>query len=96
MATAVGVFVFYFCWLLLLFSLLAQGAYLYFFAGLLVKFLAEFLFLYAVLHSFGKKIEWLPFVVLQVLHPLYVLYFGVAVNMGGFSWKERTYNYAKK
>lgn len=95
MATAVGVFVFFFCWLLLLGSMLAQGAYLYFFGGLLVKFLAEFLFLYAVLHSFGKKMEWLPFMLLQVLHPLYVLYFGVAVNRGGFSWKERTYNYAK-
>lgn len=95
-ATAIGVFVFYFCWVVLLLSLLVQGAFLYFFVGLLVKFLAEFLFLYAVLHSFGKKLEWLPFVLLQVLHPLYVLFFGVAVNRGGFSWKERIYNYAKK
>lgn len=94
--TALAVSTFHFCWLLLLASVLAQGAWFYFFAGVLVKFMAESLFLYAVLHSFGKKMEWLPFAVLQLLHPIYVLFFAMTVNFGGFTWKERTYNYAKK
>lgn len=93
--TALAVFTFHFCWLLLLGSVLAQGAWSYFFAGVLVKFTAESLFLYAVLHSFGKKMEWLPFVVLQLLHPVYVLFFALTINFGSFTWKERTYNYAK-
>lgn len=94
--TALAVFAFYFCWLALCVGLLVQGEVLYFLSGVLLKLLAESLFLFAVLHSFGKKMEWLPFAALQVLHPIYVLFFGLAVNRGSFSWKERIYNYAKK
>lgn len=94
--TALLVFTFHVCWLALLACLAVQGCWEYFFAGAFVKFLAEYLFLYTVLHSFGKKTEWLPFVLLQLLHPAYVLFFGLAVNFGSFRWKGRTYNYAKK
>lgn len=94
--TALLVFAFHACWLVLLAGLAVQGRWEYFFAGAFVKFLAEYLFLFTVLHSFGKKMEWLPFVLLQLLHPVYVLFFGLTVNFGSFRWKGRTYNYAKK
>lgn len=92
--TAIGLVFFHASWLLLSASMLLYYPFPYFFAGALIKLGTEFLFLHSVLQSFGKKMTYLPFVLLQILHPLYVLFFGIAVNFGSFSWKGRTYKYA--
>lgn len=92
--TAIGLVLFHASWLLFSVSMLLNYPFAYFFAGALIKLGAEFLFLHSVLQSFGKKMPYLPFVLLQILHPLYVLFFGIAVNFGSFSWKGRTYKYA--
>lgn len=92
--TAMGLFLFHASWLALSVAVFLQQPFAYFFTGALLKFGAEFLFLRTVLQSFEKKLEWFPFILLQLLYPLYVLFFGIAVNFGSFSWKGRTYKYA--
>lgn len=92
--TAVGLFLFHASWLALSVAVFLQQPFAYFFAGALLKLGAEFLFLHTVLQSFGKKLAIFPFILLQLLYPLYVLFFGIAVNFGSFSWKGRTYKYA--
>lgn len=93
--SAIGVFLFHAAWLGLSLVLVVQQPFIYFFMGALVKLGAEFLFLHLVLKSFGKKLPLFPFMVLQVLYPFYALFFGIAVNFGSFTWKDRTYKYAK-
>lgn len=92
--TAIGLFLFYACWLVLSVAVCLQQPFVYFFTGALIKLGVEFLFLQTVLQSFGKKLPGLPFILLQLLYPVYVLFFGIAVNFGSFSWKGRTYKYA--
>lgn len=91
--TALAVFFFYASWLLLSLAMLAKGLLLYFFVAALLKFASEYLFLRSVLQSFNKKTRWFPFIVLQLIYPFYVLFFGLAVNFGSFTWKGRTYKY---
>lgn len=93
--TAIGVFLFHAVWFGLSVLVVVEQPFIYFFMGALVKLGAEFLFLHLVLKSFGKKLPLFPFMVLQVLYPFYVLFFGIAVNFGSFTWKDRTYKYAK-
>ena len=92
--TALSLFLFYAVWLGLQLILLLKGEWLLFFGGALLKFGLELLFLQAILGQMGKKVPLLPFILLQLIYPFYVLYFGVAVNFGSFSWKGRTYKYA--
>ncbi|WP_017732896.1 glycosyltransferase [Nafulsella turpanensis] len=93
-ATALSLFLFYTAWIGLLLNLLLSGQWFLFFGGVLLKFSIELLFLQAVMGLMGKKIPWLALIFLQLVYPFYVLYFGVAVNFGSFSWKGRTYKYA--
>lgn len=92
--TALSLFLFYTVLLGLQLILWLKGEWFLFFGGALLKFGLELLFLQAVIGLFGKKIPWLPFLFLQLIYPFYVLYFGIAVNFGSFSWKGRTYKYA--
>lgn len=55
------------------------------------KILLEFILLKNALEFLNKKLNLLKFMVLQILYPFYVIYFGVAANFGSFSWKGRTY-----
>lgn len=101
--TAGGVFIFHASWVLLLISILMSLSWKtsllwvpsvgFFFAAVLIKFWSEYLFLQIVLESMNKKLLLLPFLVLQLLYPFYVVFFGIAVNFGSFSWKGRTYKY---
>lgn len=92
--TALFLFLFYAAWLGLQVTLLLEEKWFLFFGGALLKFGLEFLFLQDVSGLMGKRLPLLPFLFLQLLYPFYVLYFGVAVNFGSFSWKGRTYKYA--
>ena len=101
--TALGVFFFHLSWIIFFLIVLRDQLTVglssnnpllfYFFIGALFKFGTEFLFLQIVLKSLNKKLLLWPFIVLQLLYPVYVLIFGIAVNFGSFSWKGRTYKY---
>lgn len=93
--TAIAVFLLQAGWLISSALMMCYYPLFYFFAGVLLKFGAEFLFLRSVLRSMGKKMLLIPFLLLQLLYPFYVLFFGLAVNFGRFTWKGRTYNYSK-
>lgn len=91
--SALALFAFYASWLFLAVAMLVKGLLLFFFAAALLKFAFEYLFLRSVLQSFNKKLGWSPFIILQLIYPFYVLFFGLAVNFGSFKWKGRTYKY---
>jgi cellulose synthase/poly-beta-1,6-N-acetylglucosamine synthase-like glycosyltransferase len=57
---------------------------------LLAKFAVEGFFLGKVLKSFGKQINLPALLLLQLIYPLYVVYFGIKVNFSRqYSWKGR-------
>lgn len=61
------------------------------FIQLFFKILFEYLFLNEVLRFLDKKIKVFYFLLLQLIYPLYVVFFGLAANTGNYKWKERTY-----
>ncbi|WP_435356522.1 glycosyltransferase [Emticicia sp. SJ17W-69] len=91
--TALAVFIFSANFILLLaFSswLLAFLSVQYFVAILLIKFSAEFVFLTLIVSFLRKKylIWFIPFV--QIIYPLYVVFFGLAAQkQGEYIWKGR-------
>ena len=92
MFTALALYFLQAGWVISSISVLYALSFPYFFAGVLLKFGVEFLFLQSVLRSFGKSLPLFPFLLLQLVYPFYVLFFGIAVNFGQFTWKGRTYN----
>lgn len=91
--TALAVFIFSANFILLLaFSswILAFLSIQYFIAILLIKFSAEFVFLTLIVSFLRKKylIWFIPFV--QIIYPLYVVFFGLAAQkQGEYIWKGR-------
>ncbi|WP_277484731.1 glycosyltransferase [Catalinimonas alkaloidigena] len=59
---------------------------------LLIKGIAEFVFLKAVLHDMNEKLSVPNFFALQLIYSLYAVFFGIVANFGGYQWKERQYN----
>ena len=58
----------------------------------LIKLIPEILFITPILTFSGhKKLIWLIPVV-AVIHPIYVVLFGLAGNFGSFNWKDRVMN----
>lgn len=61
-------------------------------AAISLKFLIEFIFLYP-LCRFAKRRELLVYLpVLTVVHTIYMVYIGIAGNMGKYQWKGRRVN----
>ena len=78
-ASFVGSIVGYFNWFIL--------------AGLLgLKFLCDSIYLLVILKFFKLKMKWFEFVLLQIIHPFYIVLFGLVSNYGTFNWKGRTYH----
>ncbi|MDN5212267.1 glycosyltransferase [Fulvivirgaceae bacterium BMA12] len=59
---------------------------------ILLKFLADFLFVYIVLKFFNKKVNLLDFLILEFLYPWYAVFFGLISNFGSYWWKGRKLN----
>jgi cellulose synthase/poly-beta-1,6-N-acetylglucosamine synthase-like glycosyltransferase len=59
---------------------------------ILIKVCLEFVFLRQVLRFFDKKIQWLPFFVLQLIYPFYVIFFALGSLTGKYEWKGRKIN----
>jgi cellulose synthase/poly-beta-1,6-N-acetylglucosamine synthase-like glycosyltransferase len=78
-ASFIGSIVGYFNWFILV--------------GLLgFKFLCESIYLLVILKFFKSKMKWLEFGLLQIIHPFYIVLFGLVSNYGTFNWKGRTYH----
>ncbi|MCH8319159.1 MAG: glycosyltransferase, partial [Bacteroidetes bacterium] len=56
---------------------------------ILFKVFAEFVFLKTVMKFFSKRFKTLAFVLIELIHPFYVVFFGCLSNLGGFRWKGR-------
>lgn len=56
---------------------------------LLIKALAESLFLGQVCRFLKIKWNWLAFIVLQFVYPIYVISVGIVSNFVAYSWKDR-------
>ena len=92
---AIGLFLYY---LLLLVTTTAAFAepmlFFYVLLALLLKGLAEYRFLAPVLYFLKKRLSLKVFLLLELVYPFYVLFFAVVANVGGFTWKERSYRYS--
>ncbi len=93
---ALGISIWFFN-VLLLFSGIATLTYYnnlwpVFAAAISLKFLIEFIFLYP-LCRFAKREELLAYLpILTVVHVTYMVYIGIAGNMGKYQWKGRRVN----
>ena len=59
---------------------------------ILIKFSVDFLFLYAVLRFFNKKVNLRDFLILELFYPCYAVFFGLFSNFGSYKWKGRRLN----
>lgn len=62
-------------------------------AGFLVlgKFLLDFVFLFNAGNFLNEKIRLIPFFLIQLLYPIYILGIGLAANFASYSWKGRVW-----
>ncbi|GGC26775.1 glycosyl transferase [Parapedobacter defluvii] len=93
---ALGISIWFFNVLLLLSGVAAltccQELWPVFAAAISLKFLIEFIFLYPLCRFAQRKdlLTYLP--VLTIVHVVYMVYIGVAGNMGKYQWKGRRVN----
>ncbi|MTI32782.1 glycosyltransferase, partial [Xanthovirga aplysinae] len=74
---------------LLIFGLFPPSLFLFL---LLLKSMAEFLFLKDVLGFMEKRLKKFHFLILQILYSFYVVLIGIAANFGSYQWKGREIN----
>jgi cellulose synthase/poly-beta-1,6-N-acetylglucosamine synthase-like glycosyltransferase len=60
--------------------------------SLLLKIIAEGIFISLILKSQNKAFNLFSFAFLQLIYSFYVLIFGLMANIGSYTWKERKYN----
>ena len=68
---------------------IVQNAMPYALCTMLLKVFAEFVFLKTVMKFFSKRFNYLAFVLIELIHPFYVVFLGCLSNLGGFWWKGR-------
>jgi hypothetical protein len=56
-----------------------------------IKVLSELLFLSSVLQFLIKPVHIGRFLLVQIIYPYYVIFFGIAAHRGYYSWKGRRY-----
>jgi len=56
---------------------------------LIIKVVIEGLFLLKICKMLGNKFYILPFLILQIVYPFYVVVFGLSANFGNYQWKGR-------
>jgi len=93
-ASALAVFIFVFyqsffaVFLLSLFGLYSVQIFL---IQVSIKFCCDWLFLNTVMRFLNKNLSLRWFLLSGILYPVYVVFFGVAANMGRYTWKGRQY-----
>lgn len=58
-------------------------------ALILVKIGLDGLFIGLTLSSMGRRMDLFSYLLTQVIHPFYVLFFAIVAHMGGYVWKGR-------
>jgi hypothetical protein len=58
----------------------------------LLKVILEFVFLRQIFRFLDKKMKVLPFSILLVIYPFYVVFFALGSLTGKYEWKERKIN----
>lgn len=76
------------CWIAIDASLTANPLGLYILGA---KFLVDYVFIYSVSKVQVSRVSLRSFVLLQIIYPFYVVFFGVASNFGAYSWRDRTH-----
>jgi len=63
----------------------------YFLLGTTVKISLEYFFIYSISNKMNEKVILLPFMILELIYPLYVTFFAFVSNLDGYEWKGRRY-----
>lgn len=67
--------------------------YQYFFLiALGVKTLIDYILISVVSRITGAKVSFLAFMALEIIYPIYVVFFGLASNFGNYKWQGRSYH----
>jgi poly-beta-1,6-N-acetyl-D-glucosamine synthase len=56
-----------------------------------IKMTLDFAFLRIMYGYLGKRTSFSIFMALETIYPIYAVFFGIAANVGGFTWKGREY-----
>ncbi|MDN5202926.1 glycosyltransferase [Fulvivirgaceae bacterium BMA10] len=64
-----------------------------FFAGFVTRLIVDALFTYNVLKFLGHRFSFFYFLILELVYPLYVIFFGIISNFGQYEWKGRILNH---
>lgn len=59
---------------------------------LFAKLFTDWIYLRTVTQALKQRFSFGSFVLLQIIYPIYVVFFGLASNFGKYRWRERTYN----
>ena len=54
-----------------------------------VKFILEFKLIHTVRRFFSVEVKIFPFILMQFIYPLYVVFFSIVSQFGGYVWKGR-------
>ena len=57
----------------------------------ILKGMFEAIYIREVMSFFQKKMKWFEFILLELIHPFYIVLLGLFTNFGTFNWKGRTY-----
>jgi cellulose synthase/poly-beta-1,6-N-acetylglucosamine synthase-like glycosyltransferase len=57
----------------------------------LLKPMADLIYMSSVSRFYYTRLNMLTFLALQIVYPMYVVFFGITANFGSFTWKERKY-----
>lgn len=87
----VPAFIFIFNLLLLSGIVISAFDFNYFILYVLMKPLVDLIYMSSVSNFYSTRIDMLTFLVLQIVYPVYVVFFGISANFGTFTWKERKY-----
>lgn len=88
---ALIVWIFHFLYLIGLLTFITQNQYFFTIGLILIKALAEFIFIYSILNSQKQRFSILAFLILQVFYSFYVVLFGLLANFAAYQWKGRSY-----
>ena len=87
---AVFIFVYNFLFFAAFFSVLFGNYSLKIFAvQLIIKFLADFIFMKSIMKFLKKPFNMIHFLIIELFYPFYAVFFGIVSNFGKYEWKGR-------
>jgi cellulose synthase/poly-beta-1,6-N-acetylglucosamine synthase-like glycosyltransferase len=89
---ALGVWGFHLLFITSIFYSLFTAQFHYLLPVLILKLIAEGVFIYRILKSQSQRFSISIFILLQLIYSFYVVIFGLLANFGSYNWKEREYN----